>query len=397
MNVSRTAILAHRVLTGPDLKEQLNRCVLVDNGKILDILPAEEYRKLKDTWPAVDLGRGTLMPGLFDCHSHLALDAGRKGHLAMMSLPEEEHMKLAEENLKKDLYSGVTTMRCMGDRYYLDIRTRELIRRGSMEGPDILVCGIGMRSAAGHGYVGLPHTGAEEFAVTSRENIRRGADHLKVFISPGIPAASPEEEIPCFLTREEIRAVIREAREAGIHTTAHCIGGNGLDICVQEGIDVIDHLYSVTLRQVQLLETSFSGWVDLTSGIVLDEKRENYTPVGQNERMRAARPYSRQCLRRIYRSDKIRYTLGTDAYHGMLYREVEFAVSLGADRRQALLAVTSDAARMTGLERVRGQIAPGYQADLAGFGQNPLTQENALADVKFVMKQGRIISFSKKS
>ena len=48
MNISRTAILAHRVLTGPDLKEQLNRCVLVDNGKILDILPAEEYRKLKD-------------------------------------------------------------------------------------------------------------------------------------------------------------------------------------------------------------------------------------------------------------------------------------------------------------------------------------------------------------
>ena len=116
---------------------------------------------------------------------------------------------------------------------------------------------------------------------------------------------------------------------------------------------MIDHLYSVTLRQVQLLETSFSGWVDLTSGIVLDEKRENYTPVGQNERMRAARPYSRQCLRRIYRSDKIRYTLGTDAYHGMLYREVEFAVSLGADRRQGgfapATAVVNTQLDMTGV------------------------------------------------
>ncbi len=75
----------------------------------------------------------------------------------------------------------------------------------------------------------------------------------------------------------------------------------------------------------------------------------------------------------------------------MLYREIEYAVKLGADRRQALLAVTCHAAQMTGTADCKGQIAPGYQADLIAVRDNPLTEPNALGDVVFVMKNGRIV------
>ena len=386
-----TAILAGKVLVGENLTRQARACVLVDGGRIRDILTLGEYEAIRESMDTVDLGDATLLPGLFECHNHLALDAGLEGHLGMMELSECEHTVLALNGLKKDLLSGVTTARCMGDRNYIDVKIRQMIADGRVEGPDLLVCGIGMRAAHGHGFVGLPHSGVEEFRKTCRENMYRKVDHLKIFMTPGTPSASPDEFIPCFITEEEARVVVSEAKSMNIRTTAHCVGGRGLDICIREGIDVIDHLYSVSAEQIKALENDFGGWVDMTSGIVLDEGREAFTPPAQNVKMRAARPYSTECINRVYQSGRIRFTLGTDAYHGMLYKEVEYAVAGGASKLDALKAVTVNAAEMTGLQSSKGRIAPGYVADLLAVNGDPLEDPHALSRVRFVMKHGRVV------
>ena len=111
----------------------------------------------------------------------------------------------------------------------------------------------------------------------------RKVDHLKIFMTPGTPAASPDEFIPCFITPEEAAVVVSEAKSTNIRTTAHCVGGRGLDICIQVGIDVIDHLYSVSPEQIKALENDFGGWVDMTSGIVLDEGREAVRRASERE------------------------------------------------------------------------------------------------------------------
>lgn len=386
-----TAILAGRALVGENLTEKERACVLVEGGRIRDILSPAEYEAVKDKAETIDLGDATLLPGLFECHNHLALDAGLEGHLGMMELSECEHTVLALNGLKKDLLSGVTTARCMGDRNYIDVQIKQMIADGRVEGPDLLVCGIGMRARHGHGFVGLPHSGVEEFRRTCRENMYRKVDHLKIFMTPGTPAASPDEFIPCFITPEEVAVVVSEAKSMNIRTTAHCVGGRGLDICIREGIDVIDHLYSVTAEQIKALENDFGGWVDMTSGIVLDEGREAYTPPAQNEKMRKARPYSTECINRVYQSGKVRFTLGTDAYHGMLYKEVAYAVAGGASKLDALKAVTVNAAAMTGLQASKGQIAAGYVADLLAVDGDPLSDPCALSRVRFVMKHGKTV------
>ncbi|MFR1130132.1 MAG: hypothetical protein ACLSFC_15445 [Enterocloster bolteae] len=94
------------------------------------------------------------MPGMFECHDHLALDARIPGHLGMMDRSECEHTLLALNGLKDDLMSGVTTARCLGDRYYMDVTLRNKIReRCNRSGSS--VCGIGMKGRHGHGFVGL--------------------------------------------------------------------------------------------------------------------------------------------------------------------------------------------------------------------------------------------------
>ena len=388
--MSLTAVYAKRALVGEELKALEDACILIEDESIAEVTTRREFEASGREAAVIRLEDQTVLPGMFECHNHLALDARLPGHLEMMNLSECEHTLLALKGLEDDLMSGVTTARCLGDRNYIDVVLKEQIRQGKVAGPDLLVCGIGMKGRHGHGFVGMPHSGVEEFRRTARENMFRGVDILKIFVTPGTPAATPDEFIPCYLSYDEIRTVAEEAKAMNIRTAAHCVGGMGLDYCVKAGIDVIEHVYSIRPEQVKLLEEEFGGWIDMTSGIVLDPEREPYCPPASVKKMRAAREYSRQCVNQIYQSGKIRYTFGTDANHGLLYRELEYACEGGASALNAQKGVTVNAARMCGVEDRTGRIAEGLKADLIATDENPLERIGTLKDVRFVMKSGKV-------
>lgn len=383
------AVLAKQALIGENLELKHDICILVKNGVIEDIMDRQMYEQNKpEECEEIDLGNLTVMPGMFECHNHLALDARIPGHLGMMDRSECEHTLLALKGLKDDLMSGVTTARCLGDRYYIDVTLRNKIREKTVIGPDLLVCGIGMKGLHGHGFVGLPHSGVEEFRKTCRENMFHGVDILKIFITPG-GIVGEGEYIPYFISLDEMKTVVEEAHQLNIKTAAHCIGGKGLDLCLEAGVDVLEHLYNVTSEQVKKIEDS-GTWVDLTSGIVLDPEREPMVPVSHAANTRKNREYSRKCLEKVVRSEKIRYTLGTDAYHGKLYKELEWTVDMGGDALGAVKGVTVNAARMCGLEKQKGSLNKGLVADIIAVSENPIENVSVLKNVKFVMKGGDI-------
>ena len=381
--MSLTAVYAKKALIGEELQVLDDACILIEEESIKEITTRKEFEASGREATIVYLGDKTVLPGMFECHNHLALDARLPGHLDMMNQSECEHTLLALNGLKDDLMSGVTTARCLGDRNYIDVVLRNKIRENKVTGPDLLVCGIGMKGRHGHGYVGMPHSGVEEFRRTARENMFHGVDILKIFVTPG-------EFIPCFISYDEIRTVVEEAKALNIKTAAHCIGGKGLEYCVKAGIDVIEHVYSITPEQVKLVEEEHKGWIDMTSGIVLDPEREPYCPPAAVQKTRAAREYSRQCMNQIYQSGKIRYTIGTDANHGLLYKELEFACEGGATTMDALKAVTVNAAKMCGVEKKKGMLKEGMQADIIAVDENPLENIHTLKNVSFVMKRGQI-------
>ena len=383
------ALLAKKGLIGNELQVKENICILIKDGVIEDILDKETYEGLKQPeWQETDLGDVTIMPGMFECHDHLALDARIPGHLGMMERSECEHTILALNGLRDDLMSGVTTARSLGDRNYIDVTLRNKIREGEVVGPDLLVCGIGMKGRHGHGFVGMPPSGVEEFRRTSRENMFHGVDVLKIFVTPG-GIVGEGEYIPYFISYDEIKTVVEEGHQLNIKTVAHCIGGPGLDLCVKAGVDVLEHVYNITEDQVKLLEDS-GTWVDLTSGIVLDPEREPMVPAGHAANTRKHREYSRKCLERVVRSGKIRYTLGTDAYHTKLYKELGFTVEMGGSPMDAVKGVTVRAAEMCGVEKTKGSLEKGKQADIIAVKGNPLEDVSVLKDVYFVMKHGQV-------
>jgi imidazolonepropionase-like amidohydrolase len=88
--------------------------------------------------------------------------------------------------------------------------------------------------------VAYPFNGPEEVRRAVRENIKAGADLIKIFITAAI---RNDSEIHCYLSKEEISLAVQEAHRAGLKTAAHCIGGIGLDHCITAGVDSIEMVF----------------------------------------------------------------------------------------------------------------------------------------------------------
>lgn len=381
-------ITARTVLAGSELEEIQNGAVVVEDGKVVKVVPAEqltEEDRAQAEWIAFE--DETVLPGLIEGHNHLSIDARKSNHLEILGTATECKLTLlAEEGLYDDLLSGVTTVRCMGEKHDLDLKLKKEIDAGNLVGPDILPAGVGMKGSNGSGYIGAPHSGVEEFRRTARSNVAKGVKLLKIFTTPGV-FSTEQDFIPSFLSAEEIRTVVEEAHRLHLPVAAHCIGGQALRDCVEQGVDVIEHAYCASEEDIELLKAHPDCWVDLTTGIYLDPDREQYLSENNARNVRAGREIVRECVGNLVRAG-IHFALGTDANHGLLWKEVVYTVELGASKRDALKGVTSNAAYISRLSGKKGELTAGADADIIAVKGNPLEDPAVLANVSFVMKKG---------
>ena len=384
--MNRTILNAGMILCGEQLTPMENGSLIIEDGIIREILPREARDALSiEDAEEISLPHMTLMPGMIECHNHLCIDATLPEHLELLAWSNECQLTLLA--LKEDLMSGVTTARCMGDKYYIDVTLKKLIEDGKAEGPRLLAAGIGIKGSHGAGHIGMPHCGTEEIRRTCRENLKKVEDLLKLFITPGVPDPF-STFVPSFLSLEEISVAVSEGARLGIPTAAHCIGGQGLKDCIDGGVDVIEHMYMATEQDVDRLASSRCV-VDLTSGIFLDPSREEFLSPANALKVRQNRSRVRENVARIIKA-RLPFVLGTDAYHGLLYREVGYAVELGAAPVTAIQGVTSHAAKVCRLEDRIGKLENGLEADIIAVKGNPLEDVSRLSQVGLVMKGGVI-------
>ncbi len=385
--MSDIILKADRVLVGEDLNLKEHMAVIVRDGKIEEIVPQAECPAVEGA-EVIDLKNTTLMPGMIECHNHLSIDATIPEHLELLAWSTECELTLiALDGFRKDLMSGVTTARCMGDRFYIDVTLKKLIEQGKVAGPKLLAAGVGMKGSHGAGYIGSPHCGPEEIRKTARENLKKGVDLLKLFITPGVP--DPESEfVPSFLSLEEIAMAVSEAARKNLPVAAHCIGGQGLKDCIDGGYRSLS-ICICALRRMR------NGW-QIPNVLLIyfryfpgSDARGN--PVGKQCIPGSQKPAARPGKTKASDEYGVPYVLGTDAYHGYLYREVGYAVELGSDIVTALKGVTSNAAKVCGLGDRIGSLKKGYAADIIAVDGNPLTDVECLANVPFVMQDGNVV------
>jgi imidazolonepropionase-like amidohydrolase len=358
--------------------------VLIEGERILRVGKEGEFKGEADIH-VLDRSDQTLLPGLIDCHNHLSLDPRLENYLYRMADPIPALTLRACETMKIDLRSGVTTSRCLGDKGFLDVECKKAVAEGRIEGPRILVATRGIRAFHGHGFVGYPFGGIDQIRNMVRENLAAGADLIKIYITGTLRGP---KGIPSYFSKEEIQTAVNEAHRVGIPVATHCIGGIGFEWAMETGIDVIEHGYFLTDREIDLLVKS-GRWLVMTPSIFFTDDRVQKLPTHLIDGHLRQRDEVGQRLKAAIKAG-VKFAVGTDGMHGGIAQEIQYLMDFGATPNQALMAGTYHAAKVCGLEESIGTLERGKYADIIGVRGNPLEDMEALKRVRTVISCGSI-------
>ena len=362
--------------------------LLIEGQRIVEVGPAAALEPKADE--VLDLGGSVLLPGFVDAHTHISIRPGDGDQHGQLAKPLLWQALRGVENVRRMLHSGVTTARIMGERDGLDFEFKDAVARGELPGPRLRVSGMALSASNGHGRALGVADGPEEIRKAVRENLRRGADHIKIFMTGGVSSRG-SNLYAYHYSREEVRAVVAEAHRSGVTVAAHAHGGEGVDLCLEEGVDSIEHGGLLTDRNIEGLAAS-NGWLVLTKTIAFHPSGIEKGDAGDPDilaKMARVRETVETTFERI-RDSGLRFALGTDSMHGLFGYEIEWLVRRGLDPERALVAATRNGAEVLGLGDRIGTLEAGKVADVVALADNPLEDIEAVYRVAAVIKAGRV-------
>lgn len=378
--------------------------VLVRGDRILDIIT--DPAKIPAGAQMIDLRRYTAVPGLIDVHTHITFywDQTSKvppfNQLGGARLPAVT-VFLAQENARRTLEAGVTTVRDLGASDWDDIAMRDLINRGAMIGPRMFVAGSGLYVSDAPprpGYTTPTGGRADnllEVMRVVREEVAAGVDVIKMYASTGT-----DKDVTGFqtYTYEEIKAAADLAHKYGKRLAVHSYGPDGARDAIRAGADSIEHATDMdddTIADMARRGTFYVPTIDHNRWYV-----EHMSIFGWDNEKKIAdglNDYIRRNFETARRAHKagVRFAMGSDALFTMCgenTRELGWFVKLGMTPEQALSTATTNAAALLGKEKELGAIAPGYFADIVAVEGDPLADVNVMINnVRWVMKGGTVV------
>jgi imidazolonepropionase-like amidohydrolase len=330
---------------------------------------------------AIDLKGKYVLPGLIDCHTHLATLAAARSALE----------------------SGVTTVRSSGVSNYADVGLRELVRKGAVAGPDVVATGYHVRPRlADEAFLSDPSLsnlmsgaeGVEAIRQVVRTNLAHGVDFIKVLATERAGTADTDPRKQTY-TEAELRAVVEEAAAKGIPVQAHAHGDEGAQAAVRAGVRSIEHGTYLSDETLALMKEKGTFYVPTYATVIdLVEPGGDYDVAALRNRGRHMLPRLRSTVQRAHRLG-VRIATGADTGYGpnsltRISHEVAAFVEMGFAGLQALQSASTVAAELLRVERTTGALEPGLDADVIAVEGNPLENPAVLQDVLLVVSNGRV-------
>ncbi len=385
--------------TGDQVQEQA--AVLIDQGVIERIGSAGE--PVPEGATVLDLGGRTLLPGLINAHIHVqgdqpTPDKGAEPILAGTSA------HFLQARLRDTLRMGVTTLRNVGSQNVQPQEARQAMRYGAFRGPRLLTCGLIISATAPGGrFYGAMYReadGADEIRKAVREQLREGADFIKV-MTTGARSNELEDPEPAQLTEPELSALVEEAHRLGFKVAAHVEGLAGTAAAIAQGIDTIEHGMYLNQRPELLEEMAANGQVLVPTlggyywmggfGEAIDPDAVTVSPEMLPSIVELAHHNLEQGTRslRAARAAGVKIALGSDR-NGVSGEDTALEllrmIHHGMSVPEALRSATSVAAEALGLPDHIGSIEPGKLADLV------VVDGDVLAEPELLLDPGRIWS-----
>jgi imidazolonepropionase-like amidohydrolase len=342
------------------------------------------------TGPAIDLTRYIAIPGLIDVHTHLTYVLENR---VSQSARPAATVFLAQENARKTLETGVTTVRDLGAADYADIAMRDLIAQGQMPGPRMFVAGYGLMITRGRTLSPNTADGGAEVLRVVRQQVAAGADVIKMYGSTG-----SGRDVTGFqtFTFEEMKAAVDAAHALGKRIAIHTYGPDGARDAVRAGADSIEHatgMDEATIAEMARRKTFYVPTIDHNRYYVDNYRKLNYPPSAVDD-LQGYIARNLETARQAFRGG-VRFAMGSDAVYTMFgenTRELGWFVKAGMTPEQALRAATANGAELLGMEKSLGAIRPGFIADIAAVEGDPLADIDVVIQrVRWVMKGGAVV------
>jgi imidazolonepropionase-like amidohydrolase len=401
-----TAIKAGRLIDPDSATVLSDQIILIRDSKIEAV---GKHLTIPGDAKMIDLSQMTVLPGLIDCHTHLA--DGQEENGDPLSYFKKTSAQVAYEsipNARNMLLSGFTTVRDVGVyRALNDVALRDAIARGLLDGPRMFVAGAYITITGGAGAltglapdIPLPwdlRYGQADGPWQVRQRIRQlaqdGVDHIKILSSGAVLEHGSNPNSQEF-TLEELQAAVDEASHFGLRVASHAHSPMGIKNAIRAGVASVEHASMIDDEGIALAK-AHGTYLDMD---IYDEEcieqqgREGKIPADFLQHDAELGQLQRDNFRKAVKAG-VKLAFGTDAgvcAYGTSGKQFAFMVKYGMTPMQAIQAATSSAADLLGHSDIVGSIKPGRFADVIAVSGDPLQDVSLLENVTFVMKDGKV-------
>ncbi len=393
-----TVIKAGKLVDPATATTLTNQVILVEGGKIKAV---GANLTIPEGASVIDLSNATVLPGLFDAHTHLCSNMQYQwdgGDYLVHSLNWRTGMRalIGAKNASEMLDAGFTTVRDVGNAGdYADADLAKAIGWDMFPGPTMIVAGRIIAPFGGQFVKPVPKQvldnpeyifadSHDELRKAIRENIYYGAKVIKLVVD-GYSRGY-------MYSTEDIKFAVDEARNAGLKVAAHAVTKRGAHNAAEAGVASIEHGWTLDQEEFDLMKKNNVALVS-TDFTIKSLQAGGYSGDG-------ARKNHEKKVERLKRARQAGVTIvfGTDVMAGLdgetrgtlAIGYIDSFVEAGVPNRDILRALTTSAARLLGVEKERGMLAPGMYADIIAVPENPLDNIQTLKQVSFVMKNGKV-------
>jgi imidazolonepropionase-like amidohydrolase len=371
-------------------------CVTIEGNTIVSV---DDRRPSSDSAERIDLAGRCLLPGLIDAHFHATLTDTNPANLR--DVPTTLMTARAANLLRGALERGFTTVRDMGGA---DWGLRSAVAEGSIVGPRVYIAGRALSQTGGHGdlrrrtdiesfcscsaalsFMSVVADGKPGVQVATREQLRQGVDHIKVFLSGGV--VSPTDPLASAqYTDEELEAIVYEARSWGTYVAAHAYTAAAITRAAKAGVRTIEHGNLIDAPAAKLLADRQGYLVPtlVTYEVMRREAPQAKLPAFSVTKLETVLAAGLESIR-IALGAGVKLGFGTDLlgeFHAYQSEELQIRARV-QEPRAVLASATRVNAEILGQAGRLGIIAPGALADLIAVEGNPLE------DLSLLQNQGR--------
>lgn len=403
------------LIDGKGGKPLADPVIVIEGDKIKEVRSGD-HPSSSDAIELIDVGDRTILPGLIDCHVHLAAFNCSNFHnyrVAFWEVTPQLQSFYALYHAQQCFERGITTVRDLGrgtsrGTFVKEIcAVRDAINAGIVAGPRMIVGGRVMITGSHFDLLTMPRAAERPKDFTAdgpwdlrkhvRQNFRAGCDVIKTCVTGGLSAGASHGVRN--MTQEELNAIVDEAHAFGIPCSVHCFTPDGQRMCVEAGVDTIEHMVLTDEDAVKRISDSGIHVIPTLahrSDRAIDLRQRAGAPNNLIKRMKRLQPHCFETFE-MMRDAGVKIAMGTDTgidpKMGENSDELSIYVRLGMTEMEAIQSATKHAAEALNLDKELGTLEEGKLADIIVIDGNPLDDIQVLQNednINIVMKGGEI-------